>query len=178
MGRTGEGAPHAATLAPSTRSPSPLLIGVAGLALLLAGATAAYVLARPAPAITVSTAEPAISAAPAAPIKARTVRLVVIPADATVEVEGAPVTPKDGLVEIRGALGSVHAVHVKAGDDETSTSVVVTEDGALPPKIELHPTPAKTVPGRLTPTPKGAPAPPPTVKPTAPQAPSDFRTGR
>jgi serine/threonine protein kinase len=178
VGRGGEGSLHAATFAPATRSPSPLLIGMAGLALLLAGATAAYVLARPTPALTVSTAEPAISAAPAAPIKARTVRLVVIPADATVEVEGAAVTPTDGLVEIRGALGSVHAVHVKAGDAETSTSVVVTEDGALPPKIELHPTPVKTVPGRLTPASKGTPGPLPTVKPSAPQVPSDFRTGR
>jgi eukaryotic-like serine/threonine-protein kinase len=178
VGRVGEGAMLAATLAPATRSPSPLLIGMAGLALLVAGATAAYVLARPAPAITVTTAEPSNSAAPAAPIKTRTVRLVVIPADATVELEGAPVTPKDGLVEIRGALGSVHAVHVKAGDAEASTDVVVTEDGALPPKIELHPTPVKAIPGRPAPTVKSVPGPLPTAKPSTPQVPSDFRTGR
>src|SRR6185436_608306 len=131
------------SFAPQARSPSPWVIAMAGLTLLLVGAAAAYVLARPPAAATASTTEPAPSAAPAAPIKARTVRLVVIPADAAVDIEGTPVVARDGLVEIHGALGSVHAVHVKAGDDEASTNVVVTEDGALPPKIELHPTAAK-----------------------------------
>ena len=114
----------------------------------------------------------------AASSKTRTVRLVVIPADATVDIEGTPVVARDGLVEIRGALGSVHAVHVKAGDDETSTNVVVTEDGALPPKIELHPTVVKPIPGRTTTTPRFVPGPLPTAKPGAPPPPTDFRNGR
>ncbi|MEO5726604.1 MAG: serine/threonine-protein kinase, partial [Byssovorax sp.] len=164
--------------APATRSASPLLIGMAGLALLLAGAAAAYVVARPTPDVTATTTTPRPSATPVAPSKTRTVRLVVIPADATVDVEGTPVIARDGLVEIRGALGSVHAVHVKAGDEETSTNVVVTEDGALPPKIELHPTAVKPIPGKMTPTSRVVPGPLPTAKPVASPPPSDFRTGR
>ncbi len=172
------GASLSASAAPATRTPSPLLIGTAGLALLLAGAAAAYVLARPTPDVTATTTTPPPSATPAAPSKTRTVRLVVIPADATVDVEGTPVVARDGLVEIRGALGSVHAVHVKAGDVETSPNVVVTEDGALPPKIELHPTAVKPIPGRTTPTSRVVPGPLPTAKPVASPPPSDFRTGR
>ena len=172
------GASPSASTAPATLAPSPLLIGMAGLALLLAGAAAAYVLARPTPDVTATTTEPPPSAAPAAPSKPRTVRLVVIPADATVDVEGTPVVARDGLVEIHGALGSVHAVHVKVGDIETSVDVVVTEDGALPPKIELRPAAVKPIPGRTTPTPRVVPGPLPTAKPVASPPPSDFRIGR
>jgi serine/threonine protein kinase len=172
------GAPPSASAAPATLTPSPLLIGMAGMTLLLAGAAAAYLLAGQTPPVAATTTEPPPSAAPAAPSKTRTVRLVVIPADATVDIEGTPVVAKDGLVEIRGALGSVHAVHVKAGDAEASTNVVVTEDGALPPKIELHPTAVQPIPGKTTPTSRVVPGPLPTAKPVASPPPSDFRTGR
>ena len=175
VGRTGDGAQLLASAVPAARSLSPVIAGMAGAALLLAGAAAAYVLARPAP------VAPAVSAAltpapSAAPQKARTVRLVVIPSDATVDVDATPIVPKDGLVEIHGALGSVHAVHVKAGDDETTTNVVVTEDGALPPKIEIRPTLAKSPSVKTAPL-KGA-LPIPKSSGAPPQPPSDFRTGR
>jgi serine/threonine-protein kinase len=176
VGRGADGAPLSTSAASATSSPSPLIVGMAGAALLLAGAAAAYVFARPSP------VAPTVAVAPttsAGPTKARTVRLVVIPADATVEIEGTPVVPKDGLVEIHGALGSVHAVHVKAGDDETTTSIVVTEDGAIPPKIELHPASARALPVKTTTPGRSTPGPLPTAKtgPTPPP-PSDFRTGR
>ncbi len=174
VGRTIDGAQPSGNASSNGRSLTPLLAGMAGAALLLAGAAAAYVFARPAPLAPPIAA--AITPAPSAPAPTRTVRLVVIPADATVEVDGTPITPKDGLVEIHGALGSVHTVRVKAGDEGVTADVVVTEDGALPPKIELHPTTAKALPARPTPALKGAL---PTAKSVAvPPPPSDFRTGR
>jgi eukaryotic-like serine/threonine-protein kinase len=175
VGRASDGAALSASAVPAARGPSPVVVGMAGAALLFAGAAAAYVFARPMPTAPTIAVAPTTSAAPS---KARTVRLVVIPADATVEVEGTPVVPKDGLVEIHGALGSVHAVRVKAGDDETTTTIVVTEDGAIPPKIELHPAPAKALPAKTTP-PRGTPGPLPAARPgLAPPPPSDFRSGR
>jgi serine/threonine-protein kinase len=175
VGRTSDGAPLSTSAVPAARSLSPVIAGMAGAALLLAGAAAAYVLARPAP-----VAQPTLavtSALSAGPEKPRTVRVVVIPAEATVEVDGAAIAPKDGLVEIHGALGSVHAVHVKAGDDEATTNVVVTEDGALPPKIELHPAAAKTPSAKTAPPLKGA-LPIPKSSGAPPPPPSDFRIGR
>jgi serine/threonine-protein kinase len=101
---------------------------------------------RPAPA-------PAPAAEPAS--RPRTVRLVVLPEGATVEVDGAPAASKDGVVDITGALGSVHEVRISSGGERTTGEVVVTEGGALPPKIQLD---AKA-------------APPPQVAPPTPPAP-------
>ena len=173
VGRTSDGAPLSTSAVPAARSLSPVIAGMAGAALLLAGAAAAYVFARPAP---IAAPITLASAASTGPEKTRTVRVVIIPEGATVEVDGAAIAPKDGLVEIHGALGSVHAVHVKAGDDEATTNVVVTEDGALPPKIELHPASAKTPTAKTAPPLKGAlPIP---KSSSAPPPPSDFRIGR
>jgi serine/threonine-protein kinase len=176
VGRTVDGAPLSASAIPAGRSMTPLVAGMAAGALLLAGAAAAYVFARPAPSAAPITV---VSASSAGPEKTRTVRVVIIPEGATVEVDATPIVPKDGLVEIHGALGSVHAVHVKAGDDETTTNVVVTEDGALPPKIEIHAAAGKTPSVKATPTLKGT-LPPPKSSSAAPPPPppSDFRTGR
>jgi len=173
VGRASDGAPLSTSAVPAARSLSPIIAAMAGAALLLAGAAAAYVVARPAPVAP----QPALTSAPSVePQKARTVRLVVIPPDATVDVDATPIVPKDGLVEIHGALGSVHAVHVKAGDAETTTNVVVTEDGALPPKIEVHPASVKPPSVKTGPPLKGAL---PLSKSSATPPPSiDFRTGR
>ena len=70
----------------------------------------------------------------------RTVELVVIPEDATVMVDGTPATVKRGLVEITGALGSVHKVKLIASGSkkaEMEENVSITERGAFPPKLEL-----------------------------------------
>ncbi len=181
VGRAGEGAPPSASAAPAARAPSTILVLVIGAALLFLGAAAAYALARPTPAATslAPTTTPNV-----APLALRTVRLVVIPSDATVEVDGAKVIPSDGLVEIHGALGSVHAVRVNAFGEETRTHLVVTEDGAIPPKIELRPPAAKTIATPTATTPQGVPGPRSTAKPSAapphppPPPPSDFRIGR
>ncbi len=70
----------------------------------------------------------------------RTVKLVVIPDDATVMVDGTAMTVKRGLVEIKGALGSVHKVKLTSSGPkkaEIEEEVSITEGGAFPPKLEL-----------------------------------------
>jgi eukaryotic-like serine/threonine-protein kinase len=75
----------------------------------------------------------------------RRVTLVVLPAGVSVEINGAPVTPKDDAVEINGALGSVHHVRLFSGAHEARADVVVTESGAMPAKVELALPAAQTV---------------------------------
>jgi len=65
------------------------------------------------------------------------VTLAVVPADAAVEVDGQRTEAHDGVVEIRGALGSRHHARVSKGDAAAEQDVFVTEAGAIPPRIEL-----------------------------------------
>jgi serine/threonine-protein kinase len=90
----------------------------------------------PAPVPTVAAAPAETAAAPTS-MAVRRVRLVVLPADAQVEIEGAPTPMKDGMVEISGSLGSVHRVRVFKGKNELTQDVIVTDVGAAPPKVEL-----------------------------------------
>ncbi len=83
------------------------------------------------------TAAPTTSATVAAPAKAKRVHVVIIPTDAKVEIEGKPVIVKGGVLEIEDVPGSVHRVKAYKGKSSTTVDVVVTESGALPPKIEV-----------------------------------------
>jgi serine/threonine-protein kinase len=67
----------------------------------------------------------------------RRVKVVIMPADASIEIEGEKAVAKSGLLEITGTLGSVHRVRIFKGKNETITDVIVTEAGPSPPKIEL-----------------------------------------
>jgi serine/threonine-protein kinase len=102
---------------------------------------------EPPPGARVSAELPAPSAA-AAVAPSRVVQLVVIPSDASVEIDGVPVMVSDGVVEIRGPLGSAHRVRLlkKGMKEMPATAVFVTEVGAQPAKLELAPL-AKTEPG-------------------------------
>jgi serine/threonine-protein kinase len=97
--------------------------------------------------------------------------VVVLPEDATVEVDGASVTPNDGTVEIIGQLASIHKVRVKSEGGEVIRDVVVTESGAIPPKVEAPagsaPKPAASRPlvPRATTTPGSVPPTPPSALP-------------
>ena len=71
--------------------------------------------------------------------KIRTVRLVILPEDAEVSLDGKPVKTKKGVLEITGEPGDVHKVKLKVGKEEIEEDVVVSNDGALPPKLELKP---------------------------------------
>jgi serine/threonine-protein kinase len=80
-----------------------------------------------------ATAMPTISPAP----QERVVRLVVMPENAEVILDGAAATANDGILEIRGGLGSEHKVRLTVGKQTVEESVVIGEGGALPAKLEL-----------------------------------------
>ncbi|WP_437901486.1 hypothetical protein [Sorangium sp. So ce124] len=98
-------------------------------------------------------AEPATSAgevavetgAPATPRSAvhrlgggeRRVKLLVLPADAVVEVDGVPVRRRDGVIELSGKVGQTHRVRVSRGAQHGETTVTLTDAGASPPSLDL-----------------------------------------
>ncbi len=71
----------------------------------------------------------------------------ILPLDAIVDVDGekAPVT--DGGIEIIGSLGTVHRVHITKGEDQVTEDVAVTQQGAVPAKLELKPPAPKGLKG-------------------------------
>ncbi len=165
-GNTGAGLAQTKVTSPSQKSGRwPIIVAAAALALIVSagvygvGRTQAQAPATQASAPAIATTTAAIVAtapppatevakppAPAeAPIPAghHRVQVVIVPADAAVDVEGAAVTLKDGSLALTGTLGSVHRVHVVKGKQETTVDVVVSESGASPPKIELGAPPGK-----------------------------------
>ncbi|KYG03021.1 hypothetical protein BE21_53700 [Sorangium cellulosum] len=82
--------------------------------------------------------------APAVPPEppTRTVKLRILPADASVEVDGKLVPSKNGIVELTGELGSVHRVRVfVAPRYSTEKNVVVTAVGPMPELVVMPFTP-------------------------------------
>ena len=77
-------------------------------------------------------------ATPAGPAE-RTVKVVVSPANAVVEIDGTRREVVDGAVEVRGPLGAVVSLKVVAAGAETTQTVAITEGGALPAKIVAAP---------------------------------------
>ncbi len=86
-----------------------------------------------------ATAVPTIAPATDTNAETRTVKLVIIPDEAEVKVDGLSVKVKKGAVEITGKPGTVHKVTLTLGKDTIEEEVVVTDSGALPPKLELEP---------------------------------------
>lgn len=69
----------------------------------------------------------------------RRVPLVVLPGDAVVEVDGAPVRRRDGLVDLTGKVGAVVHVRVRKRDKSTDDrAVTIKETGASPAVIDLN----------------------------------------
>jgi hypothetical protein len=66
------------------------------------------------------------------------IKLVILPPDAVVEVEGQRVPVTDGLIDLEGAPGSIRRIRISKGTNETTGDVVITEIGAMPPKLELE----------------------------------------
>ena len=87
-------------------------------------------------------------------------KLVIMPPDAVAEIEGKRVFAKNGILEITGAPGSVHRVKLSKGKTETEVEVIVTESGAMPPKVELTFGSLATRPAASA-APGPAPTPPP-----------------
>lgn len=105
--------------------------------------------------------QPGPASLPASPAEGRRrrVHVAVAPDDVRVDIEGAPSPVREGSVMIEGALGSVHRVRLYKGGDETLVSVVVTEKGPVPPRIELSaakPEGSSSRPARRDEAPSGA----------------------
>ncbi|WP_437635124.1 serine/threonine-protein kinase [Sorangium sp. So ce854] len=102
-----------------------------------------------------------------APLEHR-VELAIVPADASVEVDGAPARLRDGKVELTGTLGSVRVVRVVKGGRAMTERVSITEAGSIPPMLEL-PLPRRRASERKPRPPAPASAAPP-APPAAPSA--------
>lgn len=92
----------------------------------------------------------------------RRVSVVIVPADAAVEVGGGRMAAQNGIVAIQGALGNTHRVRLFKGKDEIVEEVAITETGALPAKLELveATTPTKTTGSKPPAASSGAARPP------------------
>ncbi|WP_438003901.1 protein kinase [Sorangium sp. So ce321] len=164
-----------------SRAPAVLLaLGVAGAVVYLAAPRAAAPGGDVAPAASEAPTAPAEAAGPAsvAPDGAlRRVVLAVAPRDAAVEVDGAPVEVREGLVEIAGVLGSNHRVRLVSAGVERVGNVVVTENGAFPPTMTIDgpaagPSGPAAGPSGATAGPSGAPS----ARPQPPRRPAAEKT--
>ena len=152
------------TLTPGRRALAP--IGVAVAATLL-GILTVGVVRSMAPSQGAASGVDVAASGSARPAQSRRANLVIFPLDAKVEVDGSPVTAQDGVVELTGALGSVHRVRLSRDGQEKSADVVLGEAGAEPPKVELTlTTPTATASASSAPT--GGASRPTTKKTAAP----------
>ncbi|WP_437996003.1 hypothetical protein WMF26_33090 [Sorangium sp. So ce185] len=86
----------------------------------------------------------------------RRVTVVVLPGDASVEVDGQPARRRDGLIELVGKVGEQHRVRAFKGTKSTGEkTVTIKESGASPALVDLHEPPppgaAKAVAAKRTP---------------------------
>jgi eukaryotic-like serine/threonine-protein kinase len=70
--------------------------------------------------------------------KEKTFYLVILPEDAKVSVDGQPAEVKRGAVKVIGGMGSTHEVELTIGKQSVKETVVISESGLMPPKIELE----------------------------------------
>ncbi len=94
------------------------------------------VTATPPPPPTATATTPAVAPADVTP---KRFNLVVVPADAKVEIDGQPAKSDKGIVQIKGTLGTVLSVKIIKGKQDYTTDVAITETGLLPPKVEILP---------------------------------------
>ncbi|WP_437931602.1 hypothetical protein WMF37_20860 [Sorangium sp. So ce291] len=67
----------------------------------------------------------------------RRVKLLVLPADAAVEVDGVPVRRRDGVIELSGRVGQTHRVRLSRATQHAETIVTVMDAGVAPPSLDL-----------------------------------------
>jgi len=118
---------------------------------------------------------------PTAVVPTKTVQVKVHPPDAQVSVDGRSVTLKDAVLTIEGSLGSTHEVRITALGRTETKSVIVTEQGAVPERVEVTApeSSAKTAATQAPMIKKGqlAPRPNETTKPPPPP-PGEIYLGR
>jgi serine/threonine-protein kinase len=93
--------------------------------------TAPSPVAAPPPPTVVATAARPMDTTP------RRVKIVILPPDAIVELDGARALARSGILEVTGTLGSVHRIKLTKGKATTQVDIIMTEEGAMPPKVEL-----------------------------------------
>jgi eukaryotic-like serine/threonine-protein kinase len=165
--------PALVSTSPAERPPSRLPLVVGAVVVVALAAVGIYRLSAPSPApqppvaITATTPAPEPRGPPTASApqitpgpETRRVKLVILPEDAQVEVDGAPAKVVGGAVEISGPLGSSRRVRVFKGKAQIESDVIVSEAGAFPPKLDLG-SAAKPV------SPIGGAVPKATAKPAA-----------
>jgi len=117
------------------------------------------------------------SAAPSSTVgSAWHVQVRVIPPNATVDVDDVNAAVSDGSVDVVGDLGSVHKVHVRSAGRETTTEVIIAEDGARPHVVAL---PDPRAPAVASPRKTGvtaSPAPTTTTQPPPAKSATRFDT--
>ncbi len=69
----------------------------------------------------------------------RTVGVNIEPADAHVTVNGQAAPLRNGMITIKGTLGSSHVVGVTAGNRTETTNVTIAEQGASPNRVTIAP---------------------------------------
>ena len=67
----------------------------------------------------------------------RRVKIVILPSDAIAEIDGKRAVARGGILEVTGTLGSVHRIKLTKGKATTQVDIIMTEEGAMPPKVEL-----------------------------------------
>jgi serine/threonine-protein kinase len=85
----------------------------------------------PPPTVAVATAARPVDTTP------RRVKIVILPSDALVELDGVRALARGGILEVTGTLGSVHRIKLTKGKATTQVDIIMTEEGAMPPKVEL-----------------------------------------
>jgi hypothetical protein len=68
----------------------------------------------------------------------RRVKVIVLPGDAAVEVDGVAARRRDGVIELLGKVGEVRRLRVARGAESTEETVTIQESGASPPLIDLR----------------------------------------
>ncbi len=115
-------------------------VGFAALRYSRGNSAAESVAPPPPPPVAAAAQPPAVTPAPAAApagAQTRSFQLVVLPPDVTVSVDGQPMTVRDEAIMITGAPGTTKTVHLAKGGKEGETIVAITENGLVPPKVQL-----------------------------------------
>jgi eukaryotic-like serine/threonine-protein kinase len=116
--------------------------------------------------VSVADASTSVVDAPLLPALHRA-RLVVLPVDVVVEIDGKSAPIESGSVELEGALGSRHRVRLSKGKQERTDEVIMTDTGISPGKLELE-MPKPRVVTQATTLPPVKPTPSPSVDPMIP----------
>jgi len=88
------------------------------------------------------------------------VELAVSPPGVAVEVDGREARVERGVVELEGAVGSVHRVRLSLPGRQQAADVAITPTGAIPAKLELQGSATGSVTPATGARPRGGPAKP------------------